>query len=457
MNHKEHEIPVAPQAGHSIFRNVSSIQSITPSQQEVTAEEAVKLIQSDSNVFVHSVAANPESLVQAMVDRASELRNVTLHHLHLEGKIGYADPKLSASFRMNSLFTGANARQAVQEGYADYVPVFLSEIPSLFRKGIIPLDVALLTVSPPDKNGFCTLGTSVDVSLAAAQSARIILAEINPNMPRTHGDSAIHISQIDKFVWVDRPLHEIKIQSATEVEHKIGDFIAELVEDGATIQMGIGSIPDAALAALVNHKELGVHTEMFSDGLIPLIEKGVITGQHKKKHPNRILTSFMLGTKKSYDFVNDNPLVRFYGADYVNDTSVIRQNPKMTAINSAIEVDLTGQVCADSIGSRIFSGVGGQMDFIRGASLSPGGKPIIALPSTTSKGLSRICCNLKQGAGVVTTRAHVHYIVTEYGIANLYGQNLRTRAKMLISIAHPDHREELARQAFEFWKINVSS
>ena len=417
-----------------------------------TPEEAISLVKSNQQIFIHGTSATPYALIDALVGQANRLENVTLHHLHVEGNAPYTDDKYEGVFRVNNLFVGSNTRKATNAGRADYVPVFLSEVPILFRRRIIPLDVALIQVSPPDKNGFCTLGTSVDVALAAVESASIVIAEINQQMPRTHGDSAIHISQIDKAIEVNRPLPSHEPRQLKPIEIKIGQYIAELVEDGATLQMGIGAIPDAALAALTHHKELGIHTEMFSDGVIPLVEKGIITNQHKVKHRNHIVSGFLVGSQKLYDFVDDNPLVRMLDITYVNDTDVIRQNPKVTAINSAIEVDLTGQVCSDSIGNIIFSGVGGQMDFIRGASLSEGGKPIIALPSVTSKGVSRIVTFLKQGAGVVTTRAHVHYVVTEYGIADLYGKNIRQRAEALIEIAHPEHREALEKECYESLK-----
>jgi acyl-CoA hydrolase len=420
-------------------------------QKATTAQEAVKIVKSENHIFIHSVAAPPLSLIDALVERADELRNVHIHHIHVEGNLKYFDEKYKQSFQINNYFTGHNARLAVQSGRADYVPIFLSEVPLLFKRKIVELDVAFLQLSPPDKHGFCSLGTSVDISNIAAQNAKYIIAEINPQMPRTHGDGQIHISKIHQFVEVNRPLPELISPEPSEIEQKIGSFVAELVEDRATIQMGIGSIPNATLAALEHHKDLGVHTEMFSDGLIPLIEKGVITNQYKHKHAGKVVAGFVLGSKKLYDFIDDNPLIRMLDIDYVNDTKNIRQNPKMTAINSAIEIDLTGQVCADSIGTKIFSGVGGQMDFMRGASLAHGGKPIIALPSITSKGISRISGFLKQGAGVVTTRAHVQYVVTEYGIAHLYGKNLRERAKALINIAHPDHREVLTKHAFEIY------
>lgn len=415
----------------------------------VTAEEAVRCIKSGDRVFIHSVAAAPQQLIKAMTARSPELRNVEIVHLHTEGPAPYASAEMRESFHVNAFFVGANVRQALAEGHADYVPVFLSEVPNLFRRGILPIDVAMLNVSPPDKHGFCTLGVSIDVARAAFEMAKCVIAQVNPRMPRTQGDALIHLDEIDAIVEVDEALHQIPMPELTDVDRAIGKHIADIIEDGATLQMGIGSIPNAVLAALGNHKNLGVHTEMFSDGVIPLVESGVINGRHKIKHPGRIVAGFVMGTQRLYDFIDDNPQVLMLDIAYVNDTSVIRRNPKVTAVNSAIEVDLTGQVCADSIGTYQYSGVGGQMDFIRGASLSEGGKAIIALPSATKRGESKIVPFLKQGAGVVTTRAHVHYIVTEYGVANLYGLNLRQRAAELIKIAHPDNREELERAAFE--------
>jgi acyl-CoA hydrolase len=413
------------------------------------APEAVSLVRSHDRVFVHSAAAAPQRLVRALTARAAELREVEIVHLHTEGPAPYAAPNLRESFFTNAFFVGHNVREAVAGGTADYIPVFLSEVPALFQRGVLPLDVALVQVSPPDRHGFCSLGVSVDASRAAVQAATKVIAEINPNMPRTHGDGLVHVDAIDCAVEVDYPLPERARPELSEVERAIGGHVAGLVEDGATIQMGIGSIPDAVLAALGSHRDLGVHTEMFSDGVIDLVERGVITGAHKRNHPGKLVAAFVLGTRRLYDFVDDNLQVVMLGADYVNDTAVIRRNPRVTAINSAIEIDLTGQVVADSIGTRQFSGVGGQMDFIRGASLSPGGKPIIALPSTTRRGESRIVALLRPGAGVVTTRAHVHYVVTEWGVAYLYGKNLRQRARALIDVAHPDHREALARAAAE--------
>mgnify|MGYP001404402997 FL=1 len=415
----------------------------------VSAEEAVGSIRSGDRVFIHGVAAAPQVLIEAMVARSGDLKDVELVHLHTEGRAPYSLPEHEGSFHVNAFFVGGNVREAVNEGRGDYIPVFLSEIPALFRRKVLPLDVALINVSPPDKHGFCSLGVSVDIARAAADTARIVIAQINPNVPRTLGDALVHINDIHFAVEVDEPLPEVPPPAPTAVDEAIGRSIAELIDDGATLQMGIGAIPNAVLASLTNHKDLGIHTEMFSDGLIDLVESGVVNGRKKAKHPGKIVSGFVMGTKRLYDFVDDNPQVLMLDIGYVNDTSVIRRNPKVTAINSAIEVDLTGQVCADSIGRRQYSGVGGQMDFIRGASLSEGGKPIIALPSSTSRGESKIVPFLKEGAGVVTTRAHVHYIVTEYGVADLYGKNLRQRARELIRIAHPDHREQLERQARE--------
>lgn len=424
--------------------------------QAVSAAEAVSIIKSNTTLFVHTAGAAPQVLVKALADRADELRNVKIYQMHTEGKAPYADPALNESFRVKNLFIGSNVRKAVSEGRADFVPIFFSDVPRLFRQGVVELDVALLQVSPPDAHGYCTLGISVETSLAAAQSAKYLIAEINPKMPRTHGDGSIHISRFEKVIDVNYDLPAIEIPPPNEVETQIGQHIADLVEDGSTLQMGIGTIPNAALNAMRHHRELGIHTEMFSEGVIDLVEKGVITNQHKVKHRNHLVTGFLMGSRRLYDFVDDNPLVRVLDIAYVNDTHVIRQNPKVVAINSAIEVDITGQVCADSIGTRMYSGVGGQMDFMRGAALSEGGKPIIALPSVTRRGVSRITSMLKPGAGVVTTRAHAQYIITEYGVARLFGQSLKNRANALVNIAHPDHREQLAKEAMDIWKIKVN-
>jgi 4-hydroxybutyrate CoA-transferase len=422
--------------------------------RKVSAEEAVAVVKSGQRVFVHSVAAAPRRLLEALTARASELRVVEIVSIHTEGDAPYAAPEHAKSFRVNALFVGANVRPAVEEGRADYLPVFLSEVPQLFRAGILPLDVALVHVSPPDRHGYCSLGVSVDVTRAAVQTARTVIAQVNPRMPRTHGDGLIHLDAIDYLVDVDEPIHEVPLANLSEIERAIGRHCAELVDDGACLQLGIGAIPQATLAALGDHQRLGIHTEMLSDGIVDLVEKGVITGEQKRVHPGKIVGGFALGTRRLYDFLDDNPLVAMLDIAYVNDTAVIRRNSKVTAINSAIEVDLTGQVCADSIGDRLYSGVGGQMDFIRGAALSEGGKPIIALPSVTSSGESRIVSVLKPGAGVVTTRAHVHFVVTEHGIADLFGKNLRQRAAALIAVAHPSHRDALAadaRRRFGSW------
>ncbi len=417
-----------------------------------SALEALSFVRSGHNIFIHSAGAAPQSLVKALAQRGDELSDINIYQLHTEGVAPYADLKYADVFHVNSMFIGPNVRKAHDEGRASFIPCFLSEVPIMFRSGRIPLNVALIQVSPPDRHGFCSLGISVDATKAAIDSAEIIIAQVNPRMPRTHGDGLIHLDRFTAYIEETAELPESPRHILTEVEKQIGVHVAALIEDKATLQMGIGAIPDAVLSYLGGHKDLGVHTEMFSDGVIPLIESGVINNRFKTKHRDVLVSGFMMGTRKLYDFVDDNPMIRMLDIQYVNDISVIRKLPKMTSINSAIEVDLTGQVCADSIGTRMFSGVGGQMDFIRGASLSPGGKPIIALPSITGRGESKIVDILKPGAGVVTTRAHVHYVVTEYGVADLYGKNLKQRAKALIEIAHPDHKEALARGASERFK-----
>ena len=418
----------------------------------ISAEEALSFIKPGQRVFVHGGAATPHYLLKKLAERHSELWNVEIVSISMQGDPVIADKKYKDSFRINSLFVSQNIREAVNDGRADYVPVFLSEIPILFRRGILAIDVAIVQVSPPDKHGFCSLGVSVDIAATAVKTAKYVIAQVNPRMPRTLGDGMISLKDFDAVVYAEQELPEVISTDSNEISMRIGAYCAWLVEDGATLQMGIGSIPDAALASLTNHKGLGIHTEMFSDGIIPLIEKGIVTNQHKKKYRGKTVTSFLLGSRKLYDFVDDNPAIVALNIDYVNDTAIIRANPKVTAINSAIEVDITGQVCSDSIGTFHYSGVGGQMDFMRGAALSEGGKPIIALPSITTQGISRIVPFLKQGAGVVTTRAHAHYIVTEYGIAYLYGKNMRQRAKALIEISHPNHREALELAAFERFK-----
>ena len=415
-----------------------------------TASEALSVVQSNQRVFVHGSAQTPTLLLKALAEEADRLRNVEVVSISVYGDMMVDKPGMEESFRVNSLFVSAAVREAVNEGRADYVPVFLSEIPELFKRNILPIDVALVQVSPPDNHGYCSLGVSVDIARSAVNTARHIIALVNPNVPRTHGDGMIHSSRFDSLVYCEDPLYEARFgEKVTDVEKEIGRLVAGLIEDKSTLQMGIGSIPDAVLQSLYSHKHLGVHTEMCSDGIIDLFEKDVIDNKFKRIHPNKTVTGFALGTRKLYDYVNDNPAFNFLDIDYVNDPHIIRRNDRMVAINSAIEIDLTGQVCSDSIGTYQFSGVGGQMDFMRGAALSEGGKPIIALPSRTRKGISRIVPFLKPGAGVVTTRAHVHYVVTEYGIAFLFGKNLRERARALTAIAHPDDREMLDRACFE--------
>jgi 4-hydroxybutyrate CoA-transferase len=411
----------------------------------VPADEAVRVVTSGMRVFVHGAAATPTPLLEALVRNAA-LSDVTLYHLHTAGPAPFVDPPHRDRFFSISLFTGPPVRRAVQEGAADVVPIFLSDIPALFLTRRVPLDVALLQLSPPDRHGYCSLGTSVDAALAAAHSATHVVAEINDRMPRTLGTTLLPLSRIHAFVHTSRPLHEHLTRPPSAVEDAIGEHVAALVEDGATLQMGIGAIPDAALRRLTTKRDLGVHTEMFSDGIVDLVEAGVITNRLKAVHPGRIVTSFVVGSERLYRFVDDNPFVEFQPCDRTNDTALIRKNPKVVAINSAIEVDLSGQVVADSIGFRMYSGIGGQMDFVRGAALSAGGKPIIALPSMVARGGgSRIVAAIKPGAGVVTTRGHVHWVVTEYGAVDLFGLTLRQRAEALIGIAHPDVRGELRR------------
>ena len=415
----------------------------------VSAEEAVKIIKSNSKVYVQAAAAAPTVLLKAMTDRHEELSNVEVCHLHIEGEAPYANPKYASSFHINSFFIGKNVRHTLAAGNGSYTPVFLSELPLLFKRNIVDVSVALIHVSVPDKHGYCSLGVSVEATLAAIENADQVIAQVNKQMPRTHGAGIIHVSEIDYFVECDEPIPELIAREPSEIEDRIGSHIAQLIDDRCTLQMGIGVIPNAVLSKLHNHKDLGLHTEMFSDGVIDLVLKDVINSNYKAVNRGRALATFLMGSKRLYDYVDDNPFVELRGSDYVNDVYMIRQNPNMIAINSAIEVDLTGQVCADSIGYKMYSGVGGQMDFIRGASLSDGGKAIIALPSVTKHGLSRIVPSLKDGAGVVTTRAHVHYIITEYGVANLYGKTIKQRVRALIDIAHPSHREELERAYFE--------
>lgn len=415
----------------------------------VSAEEALKVVKSDDKIYIHAAAAVPTILVNALTNRHEELRNVEICQLHTEGEAPYADPKLANSFHVNSFFIGKNVRHTLEAGNGSYTPVFLSELPLLFKRNIVDVKVALIHVSVPDKHGYCSLGVSVEATLAAIDNADHVIAQVNKQMPRTFGDGIIHVTEIDAFVECDTPLPVHPVTEPTPTETKIGDYVANLIEDRSTLQMGIGNIPNAVLSRLHNHKDLGLHTEMFSDGVIDLILKDVINGNYKGVNPGRAMATFLMGSKRLYDYVDNNPFVEMRASDFVNDVSIIKQNPRMVAINSAIEVDLTGQVCADSIGNRMYSGVGGQMDFIRGASLSEGGKAIIALPSTTRKGISRLVPTLKPGAGVVTTRSHVHYVVTEYGVANLYGKTIKERVNALVEIAHPDHSENIARTYFD--------
>ncbi len=416
----------------------------------ISAEMAMNHIRSGMRVFIQGSAATPLALLNALDKRSNELSNVELISMSSCGGDLFRRPDFGEHFYFNSLFVSPNVREIVNTNAGDYIPVFLSEIPLLFERNIIPLDVALVHVSPPDKHGFCSLGTSVDITRSAMQNAKHVIAQVNRCMPRTLGDGIVHINSFDAVVAVDEALPELNAKSGKdEISMKIGKLCADLIEDRSTLQVGIGNVPNAILACLMDHKDLGVHTEMFSDGLLPLVEKGVITNRYKKKHKGKIVTSFVLGSRKLYDFVDDNPMVAFLDIDYVNDSKVIRANPRAVSINSAIEIDITGQVCSDSIGTYQFSGVGGQVDFMRGAALSEGGKPIIAMASVTADGTSKIVPFLKQGSGVVTTRAHVHYVVTEYGVADLFGKNLSQRAYELLRIAHPVHQEKLEREIFD--------
>lgn len=410
-----------------------------------SAADAVSLVKSGMRVFVHGAAATPSPLLDALCDR-TDLEGVSLYHLHTEGPARFADLDQAGRLRSVSLFTGPALRGAVAEGRADFIPIFLSEIPRLFRTRRIPLDVAIVQLSPPDRHGLCTLGTSVDAARAAVDSATIVIAEINERMPRTHGNSVVALDRVDAFVHTDRPLPCHALEVPGEVEQRIAEQVAALVEDRSTLQLGIGTIPDAVLARLHDKHDLGIHTEMFSDGLVALVEAGVVTNRYKHVHPGRIVTSFVSGTQRLYDFVDDNPLVELHGCDRTNDVSIIRKNPRVVAINSAIEIDLSGQVCADSIGHRIVSGIGGQMDFMQAASSADDGVPIIAMPSMAKGGtVSRIVPALREGAGVVTTRGHVHWVVTEYGAVDLHGMTLRQRGEALVAVAHPDTRAELRR------------
>jgi acyl-CoA hydrolase len=408
-----------------------------------SADAIVSHIASGMNVFVHGAAATPTPLLDALA-RRTDLVGVKLWHIHLEGPLAFTAPEHTGRFRSISLFTGPGLREPVAEGRADFVPIFLSDIPHLFTSGRVKLDAALVQLSPPDRHGTCSLGTSVDTARAAVDTAGVVLAEINERMPRTHGHTAVRLDRVTAWTATDRDLPGHELLPPSDVEDRIGAHVAALVEDGACLQLGIGGIPNAVLARLEGRHDLGIHSEMFSDGVVRLIESGAVTNASKAIHPGRTIASFVIGSRRLYDFVDDNPLVEFHPCDRTNDTNLIRKIDRVVAINSGLEIDLTGQVCADSIGHRIYSGIGGQMDFVRGAAMSHGGKPIIALPSTAAGGgVSRIVAQLRPGAGVVTTRGHVHWVVTEYGAVDLHAATLAERGKLLASIAHPDHREPL--------------
>ena len=414
----------------------------------VSAAEAVSGIRSGGSVYVHCAAATPSVLLDALVARSDELRDVTMVHLHTEGPGPHLAPEMAGHFRHRALFIGPNARVAVNEGRADYVPVFLSDVPRLFAGGLVPLDAVLVNATPPDAHGFCSLGTSVEAMHAAIRAAKTVIVQLNAALPRTLGESFIHVDDIDLAAEVDVPPYEVQLPAIGPVEQGIGELIADLVPDGATLQLGIGAIPTAVARSLGDRRDLGIHTEMFTDPVVDLVDAGVVTGARKERNRGKIVAAFLMGTKRLYDFVHDNPMVELRAVDFTNDTHVIRSFSKMVAINSAIEVDLTGQVNADSIGTRMYSGVGGQMDFIRGATLAPEGHAIIALPSTAAGGtVSRIAATLTPGAGVVTTRAHVRTIVTEYGVAELFGRSISERARALIAVAHPQFRDELTAEA----------
>ena len=416
-----------------------------------TAAEAVKVIKSGDHIHLSSVASAPQCLIKAMCDRgrAGELKDVHIHHLHTEGPAPYSEPEFEGVFQLDSFFVGGNVRKTTQAGYADYIPVFLSETQKLYRSGAVPCNVAMIQVSRPDKHGFVSLGTSVDATLAAVECADTVIAVVNKFVPRAFGDAMIPMSKIDLFVEDDQPLEEAHFSEPNEVEVAIGKHCAALIEDGATLQMGIGAIPNAVLAQLGGHKNLGIHTEMFADGVLPLVRAGVINGEAKNIDKGKMVSTFLMGSNDVYNFIDDNPAVLMKDVGYTNDPYIIAKNDKVTAINSALQVDLTGQVCADSLGRKFYSGVGGQVDFVYGASLSKGGKAIIAMPSITNKGVSKICDTLLPGAGVVTTRNHMHWFVTENGAVDLYGKSLQERARLLISVAHPSAQEELDRAAFE--------
>jgi acyl-CoA hydrolase len=421
------------------------------SYKAISAEEAVKVIKTGDRVHLSSVAVTPHKLIKAMVERGrnKEFYDVKIQHIHIEDKVDFADPEFEGVFVSEQFFVGGNLRKQTQAGYADYIPVFLSETQKLIREGVCKVNVAMIMCSVPDKHGYVSLGTSVDATRAAVECADIVIAAVNPNVPRAWGDAIFHMSEIDYFVEDNSPLYTHDMGELTDMDIAIGKNVAELIEDGACLQMGIGGIPNAVLAQLGNHKDLGVHTEMFADGILPLVEAGVVNGKRKQIDQGKMVASFLMGSQKLYDFIDDNPMVAMMDVRHTNSVNVIRQNDKVTAINSALSIDITGQVCADSIGTTHYSGVGGQIDFIRGAGYSKGGLPIIAMPSVTAKGISKIAPTLLQGSGVVTTRANMHWFVTEHGAVNLYGKTMQERAKLMISVAHPDHQEMLDKAAFD--------
>ena len=435
----------------AVFLKLTNRKTMKKQYQAVTAAEAVKVIKSGDHVHISSVSNVPQCLVKALCDRgrAGELKNVYIHHLHTEGAAPYVNPEFEGIFQHNAFFVGANVRESVQKGLADYIPVFLGETSKLYRERYIKCNVAMIQVSPPDKFGYVSLGSSVDATLAAMECAEFTIAVINRHVPRSLGDSQIHIGRINYVVEDDTPLLTVEAPAPTEVEKTIGRYCAELIEDGACLQMGIGSIPNAILSCLGNHKDIGIHTEMFSDGILPLVKKGVINGSRKRLDSGKIVSTFVMGSQKIYNFIDGNPQVLMKDVEYTNDPFIIAQQPRMTSINSAIQVDLSGQVCADSLGDKIYSGVGGQIDFVYGASRAKGGKAIIAMPSTTRRGINKIVPALDLGSGAVTTRNHIHWFVTEYGAVNLYGRSLQERAKLIISIAHPQFQEELEKAAFQ--------
>ena len=451
MNIQETKIKSAKRQGwHSKYKS-----------KIVSPEEAVEAIKSGDKIVVQPGCAAPLKLIRSMVERKDDLEDVEIYHILVVGDLPYMQPGMEKHFKHRAFFIGHNTRTAVNEGRAEFIPIFLSEVTLLFKNGIIKPDIAMIHVSPPDEHGFCSYGIDVGNIKTPAEKSKIVIAQVNEHMPRGLGNSFIHISKIDYIVEYSEPLLELPqidpnaSSEILDIYDRIGKNVSELIDDGATLQMGIGAIPDAVMNYLYDRNNLGVHTEMFSDGIIDLVEQGIINGEEKTLHPGKIIAGFVLGTKRLYDFLDNNPIIEFHPQEYVNDPFIIAKNNKMVAINSAIEIDLTGQVCSDSIGTRLYSGIGGQVDFVRGAAHSEGGKAVIALPSVTKNGqISRIVPTLKEGAGVVTSRGDVHYVATEYGVVNLFGKTIQERAKALIEISHPDFREELEKFAFETYKVN---